>query len=411
MFFQKIHFRSNIFVKGIKLKEMINRSLFENTATAFTLKSDSELERAFFLFKMISIQPLVRIGTAATNFALKANLPVEGLIRSTVFDHFCGGVSEDDCIPVIDKLYTKRVSSVLDYSVEGKDTSDQFDNALEKILKIIHFCDEKEAMPIVVFKPTAFGRFYLYQKKNEGLEFTEEEAAEWDRILGRFNAVCKLAKAKDVEVLIDAEESWIQDAADDLVEGLMQTYNTDKVIVYNTLQCYRWDRFEYLKALHQRAIEHNFKVGIKIVRGAYMEKERLRAQEKQYKSPICENKAASDINFDNTLRYILEHVNTIAVFIGTHNEDSTYLALELMQNFNIAKNDNNVWFGQLFGMSDHISFNLAAAGYNVAKYIPFGPVKDVMPYLIRRAEENTSVAGQTSRELSLLKAEKKRRNL
>ncbi|WP_299122851.1 proline dehydrogenase family protein [uncultured Winogradskyella sp.] len=390
---------------------MIDHSLFENTSTAFTLKSDSELERAYFLFKMISSQPLVRIGTAATNFALKANLPVEGLIRSTVFDHFCGGVNEDDCLSVIDKLHTEGVSSVLDYSVEGKETKDQFDNALKKILKIIHFCDEKEAMPIVVFKPTGFGRFYLYQKKTEGVNFTQDEQEEWDRIVGRFDAVCKLAKEKDVEVLIDGEESWMQDAADDLVEEMMRRYNTDKTIVYNTLQTYRWDRLDYLKTLHKRAKEIGFKIGMKIVRGAYMEKERDRAQEKGYNSPICVNKQATDDNFDAALKYILENLNDISIFIGTHNEASCYLAMELMERYKISKQDNKIWFGQLYGMSDHISFNLAAQGYNVAKYIPFGPVKDVMPYLIRRAEENTSVAGQTSRELSLLKAEKKRRKL
>lgn len=390
---------------------MIDRSLFEDTATAFALKSDSELERAYFLFKMISSQPLVRIGTAATNFALKANLPVEGLIRSTVFDHFCGGVNEEDCLPVIDKLYTKRVSSVLDYSVEGKETEAQFDNAVEKILKIINFCDEREAMPIVVFKPTGFGRFFLYQKKTEGKAFTEEEQDEWNRIVARFDAVCRLAKEKDVEVLIDGEESWMQDAADDLVEDMMSIYNTESTIVYNTLQCYRWDRLDYLKGLHQRAKENGFKVGIKIVRGAYMEKERNRAEEKGYQSPICENKKATDDIFNNSLIYILKHLKEISVFIGTHNEASCYLAMELMEKYGIDKEDNNVWFGQLYGMSDHISYNLAAEGYNVAKYIPFGPVKDVMPYLIRRAEENTSVAGQTNRELSLLKTEKKRRKL
>jgi proline dehydrogenase len=388
---------------------MINRSLFENTGTAFSLKSDSELERAYFLFKMISMEPLVRIGTAATNFALKANLPVEGLIRATVFDHFCGGVNEEDCLPVIDKLYTERVSSVLDYSVEGKETEEQFDNAVEKILKIIRFGDERKAMPIVVFKPTGFGRFYLYQKKTEGLEFTEAEQAEWDRVVNRFDAVCKLAKEKDIEVLIDGEESWMQDAADDLVEEMMRRYNKEVTIVYNTLQLYRWDRFDYLKQLHERGKANGFKIGMKVVRGAYMEKERNRAEEKGYDSPICENKKATDDNFNITLNYILDNLNDISVFIGTHNEESCYLAMEIMEKYNISKEDNKVWFGQLYGMSDHISFNLAAQGYNVAKYIPFGPVKDVMPYLIRRAEENTSVAGQTNREMTLLKAERARR--
>ncbi|MCK8480618.1 proline dehydrogenase family protein [Psychroserpens algicola] len=390
---------------------MAINSLFDNTEVAFALKNDSELERAYFLFKMISHEPLVRIGTAATNFALKAKLPVEGLIRSTVFDHFCGGVNEEDCLPVIDKMFTKGVSSVLDYSVEGKEEESTFDEARDKILKIIRFADEKEAMPIVVFKPTGFGRFYLYQKKGEGQSFSSKEQEEWNRIVDRFDVVCKLAKERDVEVLIDGEESWMQDAADMLCEDMMRKYNTDKPIVYNTLQTYRWDRLDYLKGIHKRAQDDNFKVGFKIVRGAYMEKERKRAEEKGYPSPICETKQATDENFNTCMSYIFKHLNTISLFIGTHNEQSCYIAMDIMKTLGIDKKDNNVWFGQLYGMSDHISFNLAAQGYNVTKYVPFGPVKDVMPYLIRRAEENTSVAGQTSRELNLLKQEKKRRKL
>lgn len=390
---------------------MKNEQFFDNTKIAFQLKSDSELERAYFLFKMISHQPLVRIGTAATNFALKAHLPVEGLIRSTVFDHFCGGVSEEDCLPVIDKMHTRGVCSVLDFSVEGKEEEESFDAAMEKTLKIIKFSEEKEAMPIAVFKPTGFGRFHLYQKKGEGKTLTEAEETEWSRIVTRFDTVCKLAKEKDVEVLIDGEESWMQDAADELCEEMMRRYNKDAPIVYNTLQLYRWDRLDYLKGLYERAKKGGFKIGVKIVRGAYMEKERDRADEKGYDSPICATKEATDINFNATLEYILKKLDVISVFIGTHNEQSTYQAMELMERLKVAKNDNRVWFGQLYGMSDHISFNLAANGYNVAKYVPFGPVKDVMPYLIRRAEENTSVAGQTSRELMLLKKERERRKI
>lgn len=390
---------------------MINRQLFENTEVAFQLKSDTALERAYFLFKMISHQPLVRIGTAATNFALKAHLPVEGLIRSTVFDHFCGGVNEEDCLPVIDNMFEKGVCSVLDYSVEGKEAEEQFDNAKEKVLKIIRFADEKDAMPIAVFKPTGFGRFGLYQKISEGGELTEHEQKEWERVKDRYHEVCKLGKACDVEIMVDIEETWITKAIDDLVEELMSIYNKEKPIVYGTLQLYRWDRLDYLKGIHERSKKAKFKLGFKIVRGAYMEKERERAKEKGYPSPICKTKQETDDNFDNTMRYILENINDIALFVGTHNEDSTYKAMEIMQQLNIDKSDNRVWFGQLYGMSDHISFNLAALGYNIAKYVPFGPVKDVMPYLIRRAEENTSVEGQTSRELGLLKTERKRRKL
>lgn len=389
----------------------MSNKLFDNTQIAFQLKSDSELERAYFLFKMISYEPLVRIGTAATNFALKAHLPVEGLIRSTVFDHFCGGVNEEDCLPVIDKMFEKGVSSVLDYSVEGQEIDGSFDAAFEKTLKIINFASEKEAMPIAVFKPTGFGRLYLYQKKSEGKPFTKEEEEEWGRVVARYQKVCKLAKENDVEVLIDAEESWTQQAVDDLVEDMMRTYNTGVPIVYNTLQLYRWDRLDYLKELHKRSKKEGFSLGIKIVRGAYMEKERERAQEKGYPSPICDTKEATDENFNKTMAYILNNLDDISLFVGTHNENSSYLAMNLMNEFNISKNDNRVWFGQLYGMSDHITFNLASQGYNVAKYVPFGPVKDVMPYLIRRAEENTSVSGQTSRELNLLKTEKERRKL
>lgn len=384
--------------------------LFNNTEVAFSLKSDSQLERAYFLFKMIESQPLVRIGTAVTNFALKAHLPVEGLIRSTVFDHFCGGVTEEDCLPNIDKMYTKNVHSILDYSVEGKESEEEFDHALEKTIKTIEFAQEKGAIPYAVFKPTGFGRFALYQKITEKEALTAEEKSEWIRVVERYHSVCKLAVAKDVPLLIDAEESWMQDAADHLIEELMEIYNKEKAIVFNTLQMYRHDRLEYLKGLHQRAHQKDYHIGMKVVRGAYMEKERARAEEKGYPSPICVDKPATDVNYDAAITYMMEH-KKMALFAGTHNEESSYLLMELAKKHKIEPNDYRLWFGQLFGMSDHISFNLANEGYNVAKYVPFGPVRDVMPYLIRRAEENTSVAGQTSRELDLIKTERKRRKV
>ncbi|MDB2385434.1 proline dehydrogenase family protein [Polaribacter sp.] len=384
--------------------------LFDDTQVAFSLKTDTELERAYFLFKMIQNQPLVKIGSAVTNFALKAHLPVEGLIRSTVFDHFCGGVKEEDCLPVIDKMYTKGVSSVLDYSVEGKEDEDEFDKTAEKIIKIIQFGQEKKAIPFAVFKPTGFGRFALYQKITEKKELTTNEKSEWLRIVARFEKVCNIAHQKNVPILIDAEESWMQDASDNLIEQMMEKYNTEKAIVFNTLQMYRHDRLQYLQQLHQRAKIKNFHIGMKVVRGAYMEKERKRASEKGYHSPICKDKETTDNNYNNAIKYMAENEKT-AIFAGTHNEESSYLLMQLAQQFNLENNDNRLWFGQLYGMSDHISFNLANQGYNVAKYLPFGPVKDVMPYLIRRAEENTSVAGQTTRELNLLKTERKRRKL
>ncbi len=385
--------------------------LFDNTEVAFALKSDSQLERGYFLFRMIQNQPMVRIGSAVTNFALKAHLPIEGLIRSTVFDHFCGGVNEDDCLPIIANMYNNgNVHSVLDYSVEGKDEEISFDGALKKILKIINFCEEKKSIPFAVFKPTGFGRFALYQKLSEGKSLTNHEQEEWNRVVARFHKVCKVALEKDVPLLIDAEESWMQKAADELIEELMELYNKEKAIVFNTLQMYRHDRIAYLKALHEKAKVKGFYIGMKVVRGAYMEKERDRAEEKGYASPICKNKAASDVNYNTATKYMMEN-EKMALFDGTHNEDSSYLVIKKKKKHNIKENDNRLWFGQLYGMSDNISYNLANEGYNVAKYLPFGPVRDVMPYLIRRAEENTSVAGQTSRELNLLKTERKRRNL
>tara|TARA_R110002020_G_scaffold154714_6_gene335179 strand:+ start:64729 stop:65901 length:1173 start_codon:yes stop_codon:yes gene_type:complete len=390
---------------------MLENKIFDNTEAAFALKSDSELERAYFLFKMISKQPLVRIGTAATRFALNANLPVEKLIRATVFDHFCGGVNEKDCLNVVDRMYEKNVHSVLDFSVEGKELENQFDEALERVIKIIEFAEDKDAMPFSVFKPTGFGRFEIWRKVTEKETLTEAEENEWQRIQQRFDRICTKASECNVALLIDAEESWMQTAADDLVTKMMEKYNVEKPVVYNTLQCYRWDRLEYMKNLHQYSLEKGFKLGVKIVRGAYMEKERARAEEKGYDSPICRDKGETDAHFNAVLVYILDNLSDISAFIGSHNEYSNYLAIELMQQKEIAVNDPRVWFGQLYGMSDHISFNLAAKGYNVAKYLPFGPVKDVMPYLIRRAEENTSVAGQTNRELTLLKEERKRRSL
>lgn len=385
--------------------------IFEDTATAFALKTDSELERAYFLFKMIANEPLVRIGTAMTNFAIKAHLPVEGLIRATVFDHFCGGVNEEDCLPVVDKMYSKGVCSVLDYSVEGKEGDDPFDSALETILKILDFVKEKDAIPFAVFKPTGFGRFALYEKVVAEKELNEKESQEWQRVINRFDKVCQKAYDLDVSLLIDGEESWMQDAADMIVENLMRKYNTKKAVVFNTLQMYRWDRLDYLKQLHQKAQTEGFRIGMKIVRGAYMEKENTRAQENGYPTPICIDKKATDKNFDNAIRYMIENLDTISIFAGTHNEESSYQLMALMEKSRISPDDSRIWFGQLLGMSDHISFNLANKGYNVAKYLPFGPVRDVMPYLIRRAEENTSVAGQTTRELSLLKKEKKRRKI
>lgn len=385
--------------------------LFDNTEVAFALKSNSELDRAFYLFEMIKREPLVKIGTAVTKFAIKTHLPVEGIIRATVFDHFCGGVTEKDCIPTIDKMFTKNVHSVLDYSAEGKEVEEQFDLAMEKTLNTIKFGKEKESLPFAVFKPTGFGKFKLYQKITEGIDLDAHEIVEWKRIKERYNIVSKAAYEADIPLLIDAEETWMQTAADDLIEEMMKKYNRKKAIVFGTLQLYRWDRLDYLKKLHKRAKEQGFYIGMKLVRGAYMEKERERAAKYGYKDPICVDKATTDKMYNDVLNYMIENIDDMSIFSGSHNEESAYLLMDLIKKYQLAKDDKRIWFGQLYGMSDHISYNLAKEGYNVAKYLPFGPVRDVMPYLIRRAEENTSVAGQTNRELELLKRERERRKI
>lgn len=385
--------------------------IFDNTEVAFALKSNKELKRAKFLFEMIAKPTMVKIGTKLTYLSLNLKLPVKGLIRSTVFDHFCGGETEEECLKAVHKMHLKGVSSVLDYSVEGKEEEPEFDKALRVTMRTIEYAKNNAGIPIVVFKPTGFGRFALYQKIGEGKPLTEQEQKEWESVTARFDLVCKTSFENDVTVLIDAEESWMQDAADDLVEQMMVKYNKEKAIVFNTLQMYRWDRMDYLKSLHERAKQKGFHIGMKVVRGAYMEKEAKRAEEKGYKNPICESKEATDINYDTAIEYMMNHIDVMAIFAGTHNENSSYKLMELIDKKELSHNDNRIWFGQLYGMSDNISFNLASKNYNVAKYLPFGPVKDVMPYLIRRAEENTSVAGQTGRELNLINTEIKRRGL
>jgi len=389
------------------------KNLFNNTEVAFALKNNKELKRAHFLFKMISKPTLVKMGSSLANFAIKTHLPVTGLIRSTVFDHFCGGINEEDCLSVVDKMYNQGgVASVLDYSVEGKETEEQFDAALNMTIKTIELAKGRpEAIPFAVFKPTGFGRFDMFVKKGEGKPFTAEEEKEWERIVYRFNMACKFAYDHDVLLLIDAEHSWMQDAADAIVLDMMRKYNKEKALIYNTAQLYRWDRLQFLKDLHVIAKAEGFHIGMKVVRGAYMEIERERAAQKGYKSPICVDKKATDINYDAAVTFMLENMDCMALFAGTHNENSSRLVMELMEKHHIAHHDKRLFFGQLYGMSDNISFNLAKANYNVAKYLPFGPVRDVIPYLIRRAQENTSVKGQTNRELDLIETEMKRRKL
>lgn len=382
---------------------------FANTALAFQLKTDAELKRACYLFKFLQNPWLVKFGTVLLRIALHLHLPIKGLVKATVFDHFCGGVTQKDCLFALNNMYKKGVFSILDYSVEGKATEAQSDFAMEKFLQGLYFSKEKQAIPFVVCKPTALGRLALYEKVSAGKALNTAETAEWQRVMERYDTLCKKALDLEVSLLLDAEESWMQEAADTIALEMMRRYNTTKAVVFNTLQLYRCDRLAYLKDIHQTAMAENFKLGLKIVRGAYLEKENKRARQRGYKSPVCPSKSQTDNNFNAALAYSMEHLTAISLFVGTHNEESCYTLIRLMKEKKVVASDPRVWFGQLYGMSDHITFNLAAAGYNAAKYVPYGPVKEVMPYLIRRAEENAAVVGQTSREFALLQKEKQRR--
>lgn len=385
--------------------------IFQNTEVAFAVKTDAEIERAYYLFRIIQSEPMVKIGSKLTQFALKAHLPVEGLIRTTVFNHFCGGVSIEDCMPVAEKIYTKNVHSILDYSAEGKEEEEAFEKAVNITLDVIKHAKEKTFLPFAVFKPTGIGRLELYEKVTEGKELNDDEKQEWQRLLNRYEKVAQAAFDNDVPLLIDAEDFSMQKAADEVVEMLMEKFNKNKVIVFGTLQLYRHDRLDYIKVLHQKAIANDFHVGMKLVRGAYMEKERERAEKMGYHDPICATKEATDKMYNDVMKYMFDNIDRMAIYVGTHNEESAFLFKELIDQSNLEKNDKRLWFGQLYGMSDHITYNLGALGYNVSKYLPFGPVRDVMPYLIRRADENTSVGDQTNRELELLINERKRRKL
>ncbi|SCY02700.1 L-proline dehydrogenase [Nonlabens sp. Hel1_33_55] len=389
----------------------MNKQFFEDTKTAFALKSDSDLKKSRFIFSMMGQQWLVNLGSKATMIGLKMGLPIKGLIRNTIFDQFCGGTTEDECMPEVERMYEKGVSSILDYSVEGKENEADFDNVVGKKLTLIHAAAINQALPFEVVKPTGLGRFYIWQKVSEGVELSAPEKLEWERIVNRVDLLCKTAVDSEVMLLFDGEESWMQDAADALIRDMMQSYNKEKAYIYNTVQCYRWDRLQYIENLYQNAKANNFIAGAKIVRGAYMEKERDRAAEMNYPSPICKDKAATDDMFNDVMNFILDHLDTIKLCLGTHNEESTMDTIEFMKEKGIDPKSGDVWFGQLYGMSDNLTFNLAKEDYNVFKILPFGPIKDVMPYLIRRAQENTSVAGQVGRELNLINKEIERRDI
>ena len=383
---------------------------FDNTEIAFKSKSSHDLKRAKLLFNMVSNSSMVRIGRWLTDVAFSIQLPIKGIIKSTIFKQFCGGENIKECEKTITTLNKYGVGTILDYSVEGKEREDDLDSTVLEIIATIEKADSSMAIPFSVFKPTGIAQFSILENANEGLnKLTEKELKAYNNVTERFDAICKAAYELDVPLFIDAEDSWIQKTIDRLCENMMAKYNTEKVVIYTTLQFYRWDRLDYLKDLHKKAKENNFKIGVKLVRGAYMEKERERATEMGYKDPIHITKEATDNDYDLALEYCVENLEDISICAGTHNEDSSQFLANLMLKNGVEKTDQRIYFAQLLGMSDHISFNLSNEKYNVAKYVPYGPVKEVLPYLIRRAEENTSVAGQTSRELSLIQREIRRR--
>lgn len=383
---------------------------FDDTETAFISKSNADLNRAVVLFKMISYNWLVRMSPPFVNFAIWAHLPIKGLIKATIFRHFCGGESIDDCQRTIESLSKFNIGTILDYSVEGKESEADFDLGLKQTLATVQRAKGDSSIPFSVFKPSGFVRFALLEKKNAGKELTPAEQEEFERFKNRVNTICKTGFENNVPIYVDAEETWIQDAVDDVVREMMMKYNKEKVMVYNTIQMYRTDRLDFLKAEYQHAVANNYHTGFKIVRGAYMEKERERAKKMGYPSPIQQDKTASDRDYDAAVKFCVDHIDRMAVCAGTHNEQSCLNLVALMEEKKLPHNHPNIWFSQLYGMSDHISYNLAKKGYNVSKYVPYGPVTSVLPYLIRRAQENTSAAGQMGRELSLLMMEKKRRS-
>lgn len=382
---------------------------FDNTRVAFQDRTNGELKKAYLLFRMIGNPWLVKIGSGLIRFALLARLPVGWALKPTVFSHFCGGETIDSCDNTIERLGRSNIKTILDYSAEGKESDRDFDYTRDQILATMEKARTNPYIPYAVFKPTGVARFSLLEKVQAGKILTEAEKDEFERVKGRFLTICQHSSDLGIPVMVDAEETWIQQVIDELVEEMIFRFNHDKPLVYTTLQMYRHDRLEYLKGLHRHAIEKGVFTAVKLVRGAYMEKERERAAEMGYPSPIFPDKPGTDKAYDDAVAYCIENAKDVAVCVGTHNELSCKLGTEKMIRLGLPKDYPHISFSQLLGMSDHISYNLAAEGFSVTKYVPFGPVKTVVPYLIRRAEENTSVAGQTSRELALLSTELKRR--
>jgi proline dehydrogenase len=382
---------------------------FENTQNAFSLKDDKALRHSLWLFRFLHHPYLVKLGARFSLLALKLKLPVKGLIRNTVFSQFCAGETLEESKPVVDNLARRHIGSILDYSVEGKGEKEDFENTKAEIIRIIGLAAKNPAIPYTCLKMTGIAPFYLLQKITLKKSFNRNDQAAYDEALLRLDAICRESKQMNVPIYIDAEESWIQGAIDVMTEEMMWKHNKDSAIVNTTLQMYRHDRLSYLRNIISEARTRKCFAGIKLVRGAYLEKENARAKEKNYPTPMQSNKIATDHDFNAAVDCCLENIDVVTLCAGTHNEESTMHLIERMKELGLPNNHPHVFCSQLYGMSDHISFNLADGGYNVTKYLPYGPINAVLPYLIRRAEENTAIAGQMGRELKLLHEEKKRR--
>jgi len=388
---------------------------FDNTEVAFAYKTEKELKQSKFLFNTMDYPLFVPIGTRLTPFIMKTGLPVHGIIRNTIFKQFVGGETLVETAAIGATLGKYGVQVILDYGVEGKDGEENFEHAADIFIDVVNYAATQTNIPFISIKVTGLARFGLLQTLNEaprlrsGVHDHEDEVNEWDNVRERMYRICEVAAEKNIGVLIDAEESWIQDPVDRLATEMMAIFNKEKAIVYNTIQLYRHDRLHFLKMSHQIAKEQQFILGMKLVRGAYMEKERSRANQRGYPSPIQPDKESTDKDFNGAITYCINHINDISVIIASHNDESNLYAVELLEKNNLPLNHSHVHFSQLYGMSDSITFNLAKAGCNVSKYLPFGPIRDVIPYLMRRAQENSSMSGQTGRELSLIKKELKRR--
>ena len=389
----------------------MSKRLFDNTKLAFELKSNNSLRKSLFLFNIIKYPLIVKLSSFLMRLFLKLKLPVTPIIKSLLFDQFCVGLNEKESMMTVKKLSKFNLKSILHYHVEGYESEKSFDDCLANTIKTIKSASKTNNVPFTVFKPTGLGSLKLFHKIAQGSILNENEKSHLERIDKRFDSCFQTCKKYCVKILIDSEESWIQPGVDLLVEKYMIKYNKEEALIYNTAQMYLKNKIKYLDHLLRLSKKKSFVPGVKIVRGAYMEKERLRAKKLGYVDPICKNKTETDENFNNALRFLVKNLKSFNFMVGSHNEKSSYLLMELMKRNKIKTSNKHIWFAQLYGMSDQISFNIASLGYNVCKLLPYGPVEEVIPYLIRRAEENSSVRGQSSRELDLIKKEFKRRRI